>query len=59
MVCTAFRAAADTLNKTSFGGLKNMMTKMGQLYLTIASILKPFQGSYLVMNHSIFLMIYW
>lgn len=45
MVCTAFRAAADTLNKTSFGGLKNMTTKMGQLYLTLASLLKPLQAN--------------
>ncbi|KAL0298974.1 UNVERIFIED_CONTAM: Rab3 GTPase-activating protein catalytic subunit, partial [Sesamum radiatum] len=43
MVSTAFRAAADTLNQTSFGGLKQMTTKMGQLYITMASILKYMQ----------------
>ncbi|KAJ4979850.1 hypothetical protein NE237_010630 [Protea cynaroides] len=41
MVCTAFKASADTLSQTSFGNLKQMTTKMDQLYLTIASILKP------------------
>ncbi|KAK1284715.1 hypothetical protein QJS10_CPB21g01372 [Acorus calamus] len=41
MVCTAFRASADTLNFTSFGNLKQLRTKIGQLYLTIASTLKP------------------
>ncbi|XP_071715743.1 uncharacterized protein [Rutidosis leptorrhynchoides] len=45
MVCTAFRAAADTLNLTSFGGLKNMTTKIDQLYLTIASALRPLQAN--------------
>ncbi|KAG8390532.1 hypothetical protein BUALT_Bualt01G0093300 [Buddleja alternifolia] len=40
MVCTAFRAAADTLNQTSFGELKQMTTKVGQLYVTMASMLK-------------------
>lgn len=44
MVCTAFRASADTLNQTSFGDLKQMTTKMGQLYPTMASTLKPLQG---------------
>lgn len=44
MVCTAFRAAADTLNQTRFGGLKNMTIKIDQLYFTIASALKPLQG---------------
>ncbi|KAL0401695.1 UNVERIFIED_CONTAM: Rab3 GTPase-activating protein catalytic subunit [Sesamum latifolium] len=44
MVSTAFRAAADTLNQTSFGGLKQMTTKMGQLYITMASILKYMQS---------------
>ncbi|MED6152065.1 hypothetical protein PIB30_088407 [Stylosanthes scabra] len=41
MVCTAFLAAADTLNKTSYGELKQMETKMQQLYLTMAPALKP------------------
>nr|XP_043636993.1 rab3 GTPase-activating protein catalytic subunit isoform X2 [Erigeron canadensis] len=45
MVCTAFRAAADTLNQTSFGGLKHMTTKIDQLYLTIASALRPLQAN--------------
>ncbi|GKD25693.1 Rab3 GTPase-activating protein catalytic subunit isoform X1, partial [Tanacetum coccineum] len=45
MVCGAFRAAADTLNQTSFGGLKNMTTKVDQLYLTLASALRPLQAN--------------
>ncbi|KAH6761896.1 Rab3 GTPase-activating protein catalytic protein [Perilla frutescens var. hirtella] len=40
MIFTAFRAAADTLNQTSFGDMKQMAIKMEQLYLTIASMLK-------------------
>ncbi|GKC73209.1 Rab3 GTPase-activating protein catalytic subunit isoform X1, partial [Tanacetum coccineum] len=44
MVCGAFRTAANTLNLTNFGGLKNMTTKIDQLYLTIASALRPLQG---------------
>lgn len=44
IVCTAFRAAADTLNQTSYGGLKLMKTKMDQLYSTMASVLKFLQG---------------
>lgn len=47
MVCTAFRASADTLNHTNFGGLKQMTTKIGQLYLTMASTLKPLQSNHL------------
>ncbi|XP_026439892.1 rab3 GTPase-activating protein catalytic subunit-like [Papaver somniferum] len=47
MVCTAFRASADTLNQTSFGDLKQMTAKIGQLYLTITSSLKPLRGNYL------------
>ncbi|XP_050220948.1 uncharacterized protein LOC126671238 isoform X2 [Mercurialis annua] len=43
MICTAFRASADTLNQTSFGGLKPMTTKMEQLYRTMASMLKRLQ----------------
>ncbi|KAI9118123.1 hypothetical protein K1719_010455 [Acacia pycnantha] len=43
MVSTAFRAAVDTLNQTSYGELKQMGTKMNQLYLTLASGLKPLQ----------------
>ncbi|XP_022892669.1 rab3 GTPase-activating protein catalytic subunit [Olea europaea var. sylvestris] len=44
MVCTAFRAAADTLNQTSFGDLNQMTTKIGQLYLTMSSTLKYVQS---------------
>jgi len=44
MVCTAFRASADTLNQTSYGDLKQMATKVEQLYRTMASVLKPLQG---------------
>ncbi|KAF8397225.1 hypothetical protein HHK36_016135 [Tetracentron sinense] len=47
MVCTAFRASADSLNRTSFGGFRQMTTKIGQLYLTIASALKPFLANHL------------
>ncbi|KAL5974961.1 hypothetical protein ACLOJK_031637 [Asimina triloba] len=47
MVCTAFRAAVDTLNQTSFGDLKQMATKVDQLYLTVASTLRPLQGKHL------------
>ncbi|XP_042017367.1 rab3 GTPase-activating protein catalytic subunit-like isoform X2 [Salvia splendens] len=42
MVCAAFRAAADTLNRTSFGDLKQMNIKIEQLYITIASVLRIF-----------------
>ncbi|KAF9593370.1 hypothetical protein IFM89_022069 [Coptis chinensis] len=45
MVCTAFRASADSLNQTSFGGFKQMKTKIAQLYLTMASTLKPLQAN--------------
>ncbi|KAL7587492.1 hypothetical protein Lser_V15G39499 [Lactuca serriola] len=45
IVCTAFRAAADTLNQTRFGGLKNMTIKIDQLYFTIASALKLLQAN--------------
>ncbi|KAM0044701.1 putative Rab3 GTPase-activating protein catalytic subunit [Helianthus debilis subsp. tardiflorus] len=45
MVCTAFQAAADTLNQTNFGGLKNMTTKIDQLYPTMASALRPLQAN--------------
>nr|KYP59673.1 Rab3 GTPase-activating protein catalytic subunit [Cajanus cajan] len=43
MVCTAFRAAADTLSQTSYGELKQMETEMQQLYLTMTSALRPLQ----------------
>ncbi|KAF8396974.1 hypothetical protein HHK36_018611 [Tetracentron sinense] len=45
MVCTAFGASADSLNQTSFGGLQQMMTEIEQLYLTMASALKPLQSN--------------
>lgn len=45
MVCTAFRAAADTLCQTSYGELKQMETKMQQLYPTMASALRPLQAN--------------
>ncbi|XP_077243416.1 rab3 GTPase-activating protein catalytic protein [Tasmannia lanceolata] len=47
MVCTAFRASADSLNQTSFGDLKQMAMKVEQLYLTMASSLKPLQTNHL------------
>ncbi|XP_051121340.1 uncharacterized protein LOC127244849 isoform X3 [Andrographis paniculata] len=43
MVCTAFRAAADTLNQTPIGDSKQMTVKMGQLYVTMSSTLKYLQ----------------
>ncbi|XP_059300666.1 uncharacterized protein LOC132052939 isoform X1 [Lycium ferocissimum] len=43
MVSTAFKAAADTLNRTSFGGLKQLTTRIGQLYLTMAATLRCLQ----------------
>ncbi|XP_062015317.1 uncharacterized protein LOC133731891 isoform X1 [Rosa rugosa] len=45
MICTAFSAAADTLNQTHFGGLKQMTTKLDQLYLTMTSALRPLQAN--------------
>lgn len=50
MVCTAFRASADILNQTSFGGLKQMTIKIDQLYLTMASTLKTLQANRLSAN---------
>ncbi|KAG9158688.1 hypothetical protein Leryth_023116 [Lithospermum erythrorhizon] len=52
MVSTAFRAVADTLSQTSFGNSRQMVTKIEQLYPTMALSLKylqvPFRisGSY-------------
>ncbi|KAL1332509.1 hypothetical protein AAHE18_11G032800 [Arachis hypogaea] len=43
MVCTAFRAAADTLILTSYGELKQMETEIQQLYVTMATTLRPLQ----------------
>jgi len=45
MVATAFKAAADTLSQTSYGELKQMETKIQQLYPTMASALRPLQGN--------------
>lgn len=50
MVCTTFRVSADTLNQTNFGGLKQMITKMEQLYRTMASTLKPLQTNHVSGN---------
>ncbi|MBA0752809.1 hypothetical protein Gogos_001611 [Gossypium gossypioides] len=50
MVCTAFRASADTLHQTNFGSLKQMTTKMDQLYHTMASTLRPLQANLLSGN---------
>lgn len=50
MVCTAFRACADILNKASYGGFKLMKTKMDQLYLTLGSSLKSLQGTLFFFN---------
>ncbi|KAI4368913.1 hypothetical protein MLD38_017416 [Melastoma candidum] len=44
MICTSFRAAADTIYKTNFGDLKQMTSRMDQLYATMASMLKPLQA---------------
>ncbi|KAK4777658.1 hypothetical protein SAY87_017845 [Trapa incisa] len=45
MVCTSFRAAADTINQTNYGNLKTMGVKMDQLYVTMASVLKRLQAN--------------
>ncbi|KAJ6835674.1 rab3 GTPase-activating protein catalytic subunit isoform X1 [Iris pallida] len=45
MVCTAFRASADTLNQTHYGDIKLMKAKVSQLYSTLASALRPLQGN--------------
>ncbi|CAK7330473.1 unnamed protein product [Dovyalis caffra] len=50
MVCTTFRASADTLHQTNFGGLKQMTAKMEQLYRTMASTLKPLQTNHISGN---------
>ncbi|KAL9250671.1 Rab3 GTPase-activating protein catalytic subunit-like protein [Drosera capensis] len=43
MVCCAFRASADTLNKTAHGNLTEMRNKLDQLDHTMASMLRPLQ----------------
>ncbi|XP_040941927.1 rab3 GTPase-activating protein catalytic subunit isoform X5 [Gossypium hirsutum] len=50
MVCTAFRASADTLHQTNFGSLKQITTKMDQLFHTMASTLRPLQANLLSGN---------
>ncbi|XP_016450240.2 uncharacterized protein LOC107775079 isoform X2 [Nicotiana tabacum] len=50
MVSTAFRATADTLNKTSFGGLKQMTTRIEQLYLTMSTTLRCLQTNSLFVD---------
>lgn len=53
IVCTAFRASADTLQQTTFGDLKQMATKFEQLYPTMASTLKRLQANHLTMDSEI------
>ncbi|XP_010483449.1 PREDICTED: rab3 GTPase-activating protein catalytic subunit-like [Camelina sativa] len=43
MVCTAFRGSADTLNLTNFGNMRQMTSKLEQLYLIIKSTLGALQ----------------
>ncbi|XP_023644136.1 rab3 GTPase-activating protein catalytic subunit isoform X2 [Capsella rubella] len=43
MVCTAFRGSADTLNQTNFGNMKQMTSKLEQLYLIMKSTLGALQ----------------
>ncbi|CAN8301333.1 unnamed protein product [Cochlearia groenlandica] len=43
MVCTAFRGSADTLNQTNFGDMKQMTSKLEQLYLIVKSTLGALQ----------------
>ncbi|XP_024011713.1 rab3 GTPase-activating protein catalytic subunit isoform X2 [Eutrema salsugineum] len=43
MVCTAFRGSADTLNQTNFGDMKQMTSKLEQLYLITKSTLGALQ----------------
>uniref|UniRef100_A0A803MW86 Rab3 GTPase-activating protein catalytic subunit n=1 Tax=Chenopodium quinoa TaxID=63459 RepID=A0A803MW86_CHEQI len=54
MVCTAFRASADTLNQASFGDLNQMKSKLDQFYLTMASMLRPLQANQLSQDSDIF-----
>ncbi|KAL8129045.1 hypothetical protein V2J09_018200 [Rumex salicifolius] len=43
MICTAFRAAADTMNHTTLGDLSQMRSKLDQLYILVASKLRVLQ----------------
>ncbi|XP_074267812.1 uncharacterized protein LOC141591404 isoform X2 [Silene latifolia] len=54
MVCTAFRAAADTLNQATFGDLSQMKARLDQLYLTMASMLSPLQANQISPDGEIF-----
>ncbi|XP_021851525.1 uncharacterized protein [Spinacia oleracea] len=54
MICTAFRASADTLNQASFGDLNQMKSKLDQFYLTMASMLRPLQANQLSQDSDIF-----
>ncbi|KAK9154016.1 hypothetical protein Sjap_001496 [Stephania japonica] len=47
MVCTAFRASVGCLNRTSFGAFEQLKIRIEQLYLTMASTLKPLQATLL------------
>ncbi|VVB16420.1 unnamed protein product [Arabis nemorensis] len=50
MVCTAFIGSADTLNQTNFGDMKQMTSKLEQLYLIIKSTLGALQLCKMVME---------
>lgn len=54
MVCAAFRATAETLNQTSFGDVDQMKSKLDQLCLTVASLLRPLQGNQLSRDCEVF-----
>ncbi|KAK8913541.1 hypothetical protein KSP39_PZI023709 [Platanthera zijinensis] len=47
MVCTSFRASADTLSRTKFGDFRILKVKIDQLYSTLASTLKSLQDHFL------------
>ncbi|GAB2216187.1 hypothetical protein Droror1_Dr00023957 [Drosera rotundifolia] len=53
MVCCAFRASADTLNKTAHGNLTEMRNKLDQLYHTMASMLRPLQVNQLYQDSEV------
>ncbi|XP_010520193.1 PREDICTED: rab3 GTPase-activating protein catalytic subunit isoform X2 [Tarenaya hassleriana] len=48
MVCSAFRASADTLNQTNYGDMKQMTAKLEQLYFTMKSTLGMLQRNNLL-----------
>uniref|UniRef100_A0A1J3DV19 Rab3 GTPase-activating protein catalytic subunit n=1 Tax=Noccaea caerulescens TaxID=107243 RepID=A0A1J3DV19_NOCCA len=43
MACTAFRGSADTLNQTNYGNMKQMTSKLEQLYVIVKSTLGALQ----------------